>query len=141
VTDWRPTLFLFFALCDFALVMMASDYGLSIATGGSPITAEQYVEAVYAVPAVIWAALPGGGSIMGTVGAVMVAARVHQRFGAFLLALGNLFLAILFSTFAFLSRDAEMGILLHSLAKHPGFLIYGAIAVVGLRLLIWGEKN
>lgn len=146
--DWRSRFFLFIALCDISLLFMANDYGLDIWAGGSPITAEQYGEAVYAIPALIWAAFQGGGAILGAAGAIIVAAADHRaalsraaRVGAFCCAVGNLALMAMFMTFAFLSREAEAGILLHSLTKFPGSLIYGGISVIALRLLIWGDEN
>lgn len=146
--DWRSRFFLFIAFADFSLILMAGDFGLVIWEGGSPITPEQYGQAVYDIPALVWAAFQGGGALLGAVGAIMVAASPdrepisHQgRIGAAICASGNLALMVMFSVFALLSRNAELGILLHSLTKFPGTWIYGAFAALSLRLVIWGDEN
>lgn len=146
--DWRSRFFLFIALADLALILMTGEFGLTVWEGGSPITAQQYGAAVYEIPALVWAGFQGGGAIAGVLGAVMVAASDHEkplglvgRFGAVVCGAGNLSLATMFLVFSFLSRNAEAGILLHSLTKFPGALIYGAAAVIALRLAIWGDEN
>lgn len=146
--DWRSRFFLFIAFADAALIFMAGDFGLVVWEGGSPITPEQYGQAVYDIPALVWAAFQGGGAVLGVTGAVMVAASpsgqpitLGGRAGALICGLGNLALLIMFSVFALLSRHAEAGILLHSLTKFPGTWIYGAFAVLSLRLMIWGDED
>lgn len=145
--DWRSRMFLLIALADLSIMLMAVDYGLDIWTGGSPITPEQYGEAIYEIPAVVWAAFQGGGAILGMIGAVMVAASDHRdplplfaRVGALLCSIGNIALTAMFIVFAFLSREATAGILLHSLTKFPGTLIFGGFTVLALRLVIWGDE-
>lgn len=146
--DWRSRFFLFIAFADVSLIFMAGDFGMVIWEGGSPITPEQYGAAIYEIPALTWAAFQGGGAILGMLGAIMVAASDDHkpingigRIGALICALGNLALMIMFSVFAFLSRSADQGILLHSLTKFPGTWIYGAFAVLSLRLVIWGDDD
>ena len=146
--DWRSRFFLFIAFADVSLIFMAGDFGMVIWEGGSPITPEQYGAAIYEIPALTWAAFQGGGAILGMLGAIIVAASDHNkpisprgRIGALLCAAGNLALMVMFSVFAFLSRSAEQGILLHSLTKFPGTWIYGAFAVLSLRLVIWGDED
>lgn len=145
--DWRSRFFLFIAFADASLIMMGSDFGLIVWDGGSPITPEQYGQAVYDIPALVWVAFQCGGAMLGVIGAVMVAAcdvsdplPLRGRIGALVCGVGNLALMIMFSVFALLSRDAEAGILLHSLTKFPGTWIYGAFAVLSLRLVIWGDE-
>jgi hypothetical protein len=46
----------------------------------------------------------------------------------------------MFSVFALLSRNAEAGILLHSLTKFPGTWIYLGCTFVALRLALWGDE-
>jgi hypothetical protein len=145
--DWRSRFFLFIALCDAALIFMAGDFGLVVWEGGSPITAEQYGAAVYEIPALVWATFQGGGAILGLIGAVLVAATDADaplprwgRAGAIACAAGNLSLAVMFSVFAFLSRNAEAGILLHSLTKFPGTWIYLGCTFAALRLAFWGDE-
>ncbi len=142
---WRNTFWLFVALCDLSVVLMAADYGIDIWTGGSPITPQLYGEAIYEIPAVAWAVFQGGGAFLGMVGAVIVAASspddAATRWGAAICALGNLSLTAMFVVFAQLSREADAGILMHSLTKFPGSLIFGGITVIALRLLIWGDED
>ena len=145
--DWRTRFFLLIAFADCSLIFMASDFGLLVWEGGSPITPEQYGRAVYEIPALVWAAFQSGGAILGLIGAIMVAAcdddstlPLRGRIGALICGLGNLSLMVMFSVFALLSRNAVEGILLHSLTKFPGTWIYGAFAVLSLRLVIWGDE-
>lgn len=146
--DWRSRFFLFVAFADASLIFMASDFGLLVWEGGSPITPEQYGQAVYDIPALVWAAVQGGGALVGLIGAIMVAAApghvrisLMGRIGALICGLGNLALAAMFTIFAFLSRNADAGILLHSLTKFPGTWIYLFFAVASLRLVIWGDED
>ncbi len=138
----RASLFLFIALINFSLILMAMDFGTVVLAGGSPITPEQYGPGVYAVPALAWAGIQLTGAALGTVGAVIVAAEGRAwRLGAFACGLGNMILACLFLVFAVLSRNAPEGLLVHAMSKNPGLIISLGCAVQAWRLMIWGDEN
>lgn len=138
----RSSLFLFIALVNFSLILMAMDFGTVVLAGGSPITPEQYGEEVYAVPALTWAAVQLVGASLGTIGAIMVAADGRMwRIGAFACGAGNIILAGLFLVFAVLSRNAPEGLLVHAMSKNPGLIISLGCAVQAWRLMIWGDED
>ena len=134
-------IFLLIAWFNLSMLLMATDFGSVIATGGSPIDADQYGEAIWAVPALVWAGWQMGGGLLGIIGCVIVVSSDKwERHGALMAGLGNLALAALFLVFAALSRDVEKGLLLHSLSKFPGLMVSGGCAVIAFRFVIWGEE-
>jgi len=138
----RAHIFLLVAWFDLSMILMASDFGTVVASGGSPITPDQYGAAIYAIPALVWAAVQLGGAAAGMAGAIAIAANTRfLRAAGFICGLGNVALAGLFLTFAVLSREAPQGLLLHSLSKFPGLMVSGGCAVIAWRLMIWGDED
>lgn len=133
------------ALCcawiDFMVFAMAQMFGLDVAYGSSPITAQTYGEAVYSIPAMVWVNAQMNLALIGVIGALMFAiSRRMARLGAFLIGVGNTGLVILFAMFGIIAQGAPDGALLKYMSLTVGIGGAGYFAVLGGRLFFWGNR-
>lgn len=133
------------ALCaawiDFMVFAMAQMFGLEVAYGGSPITAQTYGEAVYAIPAMVWVNIQMNAALVAVVGALIFASsRRLARLGAFLIGAGNTALVIIFAMFGILAQGAQDGAMLKYMSLTVGIGGAGYFAVLGGRLFFWGGR-
>ncbi len=130
------------AFVAFTFFLMAHDFSMVVAEGGSPIRVEQYGPQVHAIPAVMWIATQQYAATLACAGALIVAADGRGvRLGALASCIGWLGLTCLFAVFAILSADRPEGALLHAGAKYPGLLSSALFAVLAGRTFFWGHED
>lgn len=138
----RAALSLVAAFVALSFFLMAHDFAMVVADGGSPIRPEQYGEQVYAISAVIWIAAQQYAAAIAGFGALIVAADGKWvRIGALASGLGWTALAALFVFFAYLSAGRPEGALLHAGAKYPGVMSCTLFAVLAGRVFFWGDDD
>jgi len=88
------------------LMVMAAIYGGVSWANGSPVTAELYGPAVYAVPALVWAGGQIGGAVLSILGAL-----IWGRVGMFVMAFGGVLSLAFYGALAALSSYTAQGLI------------------------------
>lgn len=109
MTNWAERYGPAIGFAHLGLLMMALDFGLEVALGGSPITPEIYGPAVYAMPALGWVALQVGGSALALLGSFF-----SGRKRAVLFLIGGIMSGLLYAAFTSMAASAAQGSVLEA---------------------------
>jgi hypothetical protein len=110
--------------------MLGAHFGRVVWAGGTPVTPELYGPAVFAIPALAWAA----GQFVSH-GITMVGLALWGRYGMALTIIGGVMAAVFHSFLAYFSSMASQGTLVHAGAMY--LTAPGAVLTVMFTAGVW----
>lgn len=112
------------------LFMLGAHFGRVVWAGGTPVTPELYGPAVFAIPALAWAA----GQFVSH-GITMIGLAMWGRFGMALTIIGGMMAAVFHSFLAYFGSMASQGTLVHAGAMY--LTAPGAVLTVMFTVGVW----